>query len=430
MIYSDFIGRLSARFNTDKHGWKSLACKTLNISRPSLDRYIALDSDGMTSKIPDDIWKILDADPIDEEKETLDSPYTMVNLLAEGLCALQECIDRVGHIQAPYPQSLSRGLNIASALNLEHGSKYPTNLAGLLKASGNPLFTWCQEYEGPGAEEFGAALLIKDGEITPECLAIAGLGDIDPELHFYRSLMSACGELDEVSAQKFYVAWRRAVIEHPIADGFTIFLTDPVLRGNLSLTQELAEIFYEPLSVIHAEKNMIPVCPVSGTRLRKIRGEWVSECRDPKASIAIRQDGPSLRLFLPGMLELKRPARIFWALPGLQEIDLFNAAHGLGYHVELWPRMDAVDLIITHPEKPVRFAVDLKEYRSPIGLARSFDGFKFYKRHQQVIVIPDYLSELNPDYIQHFERARRAKLKTKIQIMTYSELLHLLEINQ
>lgn len=429
MDHTPFINQISLRFDTGARGWKGTVCKALDITRPTLDRYIAIDQAGESSRIPGRIWQKL-GQPVAIESERIDSPYVMVNLLAEGLGELQESIDRLGHILAPYPPALSRGLNLAAAWNLEHGKSYPTSLAGLLSVATKPLYTWCPEYEGEGAEEFGAAVLVRDGEVTPDCLAIARLGDTDPETYFYKSLMDACSELDDSSAQRFYVAWRRMVIEHPVADSFTVFLNDPSLRNHLGLTQRLAEVFYEPLTQLHSERNAIPVCPISGTRIKKIRGEWVSEYRDPRAAATIRQNGPSFRPFFPGMLELKRPARIFWALPGLHEIDLFKTAQSLGYQAELWPRMDTVDLIISHPNKPLRFAIDIKEHRSPVGLARAFEGFKFFKRHQLAIVVPDYLCELNPDYLKLFERARRAYLKSKVQILMYSTFLQMLEENQ
>lgn len=426
----DLLDLLSTRFDTSKHGWKALASKALGISRPSLDRYLSLNMNGQTSHIPEAfLSSLLENTSSQNENELFESPYNMVNLLASGLCALQEGIDKVGHIQAPYPAALVRGLNIAAALNLENQKKYPTGLAELLTVACHPLYSWCLEYDGANAEEFGAAVLIKDGEITPDCLAIAGLSDVDPELHFYRSLMNSCSELDDATAQKFYVAWRRTVIEHPVANGFTTFLTDPILRSHLRLTQTLADVFYEPLPAIHTHENTIALCPISNIRLKKIHGKWVSESRNPQAAMALLQNGPQFRPFIPGMLELKRPARIFWALPGIQEVNLYKSALELGYQAELWPRMDAVDIVIKHPTKPVRFAVDIKEHRSSISLARSFDGFKFFRRHQQMIVIPDYLSDMNPEYLQQFIRARRAKLKTPIQILTASEFLHMLELN-
>ncbi len=428
MENSSLIDLLAVRFDIQTHGWKSIVCKAIGISRPTLDRYLSLDSSGEGGRIPESfLIDLLDCPLISNESTKIENAYDMVNLLASGLCILQEGIDKIGHIQAPYPPDLVRGLNIAAALNLEFDKAYPTGLAELFAVASTPLYSWCLEYEGEGAEEFGAAILVKDGEITADCLAIAGLSDVDPELYFYRSLMDACAELDDETSQKYYVAWRRMVIENPIANGFTAFLSDPVLRGNLQLTQRLAEIFYEPLSAIHAPDNNVALCPVSNIRLKKIHGDWVTESRDPRATQMLLQTGPVLRPFLPGMLELKRPARVFWTLPGIQEVNLFKQVQELGYKAELWPRMDAVDLVINHSTKPLRYAVDLKEHRSSISLARSFEGFKHFRRHQQLIVIPDYLCDMNPEYLLQFERARRSKLKTPIQMATVSEFIQILE---
>lgn len=427
---SSFSEALSKRFDMARHGWKRDACTYLGIARPTLDRYLALERDGKVALIPEAIWIQLKAGAAEEPAQSgtaLATPYAMVNSLAAGLCSLQEHIDRNGHIQAPYASTLVRGLNLACALNLAHDRNYPTSLAELLKAASSPLYTWCMHYEGDRAEEFGTAILIRDGEITSECLQLAGLHDVDPEHVFYQALMTACSELEPTDAQNLYVAWRRTVIEQPVVDGFTTFLSNAVLRRHLRLTQGLAEVFYEEVPPLHSTDGKIAVCQLSGTRLRRLNNEWASDSRDPRAARLIRDNGPLWRPHLPRMQELKRSARLFWALPGIEEIALYHKAKDLGYHCELWPKLDSIDLLIKHPNKNVRFAVDLKEHRSPVSLARTFDGFKAFKRHRQMLVVPDYLVDLNPSYYQQFERARQAKLKSPVNLLSVSQFTRLLE---
>ncbi len=268
---------------------------------------------------------------------------------------------------------------------------------------------------------------LPDGEVTIECMQLAGLHDVDPEHLFYEALMCECSELAEDDAQAFYVAWRKTVIEHPVVDGFTILLANPVLRRHLPSTQRLAEIFYEEVPSLHAYDGQIATCRLTSTRLKHLNSEWVSESRDPHAARLIRDNGPLWRPHLPRMQELKRAARLFWALPGVEEVALLHAAEGLGYKCELWPKLDSIDILIKHPNKPVRFAVDLKEHRSPIGLARTFDGFKAFKRHRQMLVVPDYLVERNPRYYQEFQRTRQAKLKSPVALFSVSQFTRLLE---
>jgi hypothetical protein len=240
-------------------------------------------------------------------------------------------------------------------------------------------------------------------------------------------LISACNELEEDDAQELYVAWRRTVIEQPVVDGFTTFLENAVLRRHLMITQRLAEIFYEEVPSLHASEGRIAICHLSSTRLKRLKNEWASDSRDPRAARLIRDNGPLWRPHLPRMQELKRSARLFWALPGIEEIALYRSAESLGYKCELWPKRDAIDILIKHPTKPVRFAVDLKEHRSPVGLARTFNGFKAFKRHRQMLVVPDYLVDLNPRYYQEFERARQAKMKSPVEIFSVSQFTRLLE---
>jgi hypothetical protein len=107
MMNSSLSDLLAVRFDTQKHGWKSIACKAIGISRPTLDRYLSLDSGGDRSRIPESfLMDLLNCPLIGNESTELQSAYDMVNLFASGLCVLQEGIDRVGHIQAPYPPDL------------------------------------------------------------------------------------------------------------------------------------------------------------------------------------------------------------------------------------------------------------------------------------------------------------------------------------
>ncbi|AZZ95344.1 hypothetical protein EUZ85_02410 [Hahella sp. KA22] len=134
-----------------------------------------------------ELQDLSDTSPRFEIKKT---PYDMVNLFAAGLCKLQEHIDRYGHILSPYPTSLIQGLNLAAALNIERETSYPTHLSDLITCASQNIFQWCPEYgEGEQAESFFAAQLLNDGEVTVDCIAMAGLATRDAEEEFYQVLL-------------------------------------------------------------------------------------------------------------------------------------------------------------------------------------------------------------------------------------------------
>lgn len=419
-----FTALLNAVFDTSRHGWKTRAAKELGISRPRLDRYLAWEAEGDIDAIPAEIWDRLQRLNVSSQTPAaVMSVESMVRELARGLVELQEKVDEIGHILAPYPLPLRRGFNLAALLNIELGKFYPVNLIEFLVACQQPLYQWCPDYDGADAEEFGAVVLFESGSITEDCLRFVSASSVDEEHRYYETVMAACSTMAPADAQAFYVAWRRTVIDSPTVASRSVFLLDPVLRRHPADTIELVNQFYRPLLPIHCVDGKVPICPVSKVRVARVNGVWTSESRDPLARQLLEQHGPQMLDYGPDMLELKRPARLFWALPGVTEVQLYEDVLALGYDAELWPQMDAVDLLIHHPTRPQHWAVDVKVHRSAIGLARSFKEFKAFKRHRLAIVVPDYLLEINRRYIEQFTRARRSGLRTEARILPSSDLL-------
>jgi len=430
-----FLANLQKLVGSSERGWKGPAAKLLEVSRPTLDRYLRLAAEGQLDKIPRSILKIVgvgDSSPSAEapsipKSEVGSSEFDMVNLFAAGLRRLQEDIDHQGHIQSPYPEPLSRAFNLASAFNIERRTSYPVDLASLIRAAARPIFEWCSAYREYAQDEaFISSRLIEDGEITPDCISMAGLTETDAEQAFYQFLMTSCAELDEDLGQSFYSEWRRAVIENPVAESHAIFIAKyDVLRSNTILTKKLVDFFYEFISEIHAVDGKLALCPLTGTRLRKHGNQWATEMRDPAIAQYLRDHGPRWVEHTAATIELKRPVRVFWTLPGWHELQLHGAVQALGCTSVLWPDFDSVDLLVSQPSGR-RFAVDVKDYISPILLSRTSGQQNRRRRYKRVIVIPDYLEDRLRQYKTLFYLAALSALKEPEQIMTASEFLELL----
>lgn len=417
----------------ETRGWKIRAADYLGVSRPTLDRYLGFDADGELEKIPS---KVLEKLSLGEAALTQNAvaripepvagtPRDMVHLFAAGLGKLQEHIDQYGHIQAPYPTQLSKAFNLAAALNIAHGYSYPVDLASLIVAASKRLFEWCPEYSATDStDDFIDKRLVEDGDVTPDCLVLAALADGDVEEHFYTALMGECRAMEDKVGQAFYSAWRRAVIENPVLESHSALLYRyEELRNNVLATNRLIDVFYEYVPAIHAHDGLIPLCPVTRTRLRQCSGRWISEFRDPIAARQLSTQEPIHIQHTPNTLELRRPVRIFWALPGWHELQLHNSLIENGYTSVLWPDLDAVDLLVSVPGSDARYAVDVKDHISPASLGRSINHFKRYRRHSRVVVVPDYLVERLPEYRRLFDQARRSTLKEPLQLLTSSEFL-------
>jgi len=430
-----FLANLQKKIGSSERGWKIPAAKFLGVSRPTLDRYLKLEAEGRLEKIPRSILRIVGVNDSEDEAGLLDegksevggSEFDMVNLFAAGLRKLQDDIDRQGHIQSPYPEPLSQAFNLAAAFNIERKTSYPVDLASLIRVATCPVFEWCSAY---GDNERGGAFitsrLIEDGEITPDCISMAGLSEADAEQSFYQALMSVCAEFDEDLGQRYYSEWRRAVIENPVAESHAVFIAKyDVLRTNTTITKRLVDFFYERVPEIHAVNGKLALCPLTGTRLKKHGVQWTTEMRDPAVQQYLRDHGPKWIEHTPATIELKRPARVFWALPGWHELQLHKAVQARGFAAILWPDFDSVDLLVSQPSGR-RFAVDVKDHISPISLSRTSGEDNRRRRHKRIIVIPDYLEERLPQYKTLFLRARLSSLKEPERVMTVSEFLALL----
>lgn len=425
---TEFEARLIEKSQAPDTRWKSHAAAWLGVSRPTLDAYLAHASIWSFDQIPEAVLEKLGMLPgLEASQPKPPSIEEMVLSFAVGLVALQDEIDTHGHPRVPYPAHLQRGLDLASILKCLDGSEYPVTLADLLAVAGKPLYEWCPKLEEPLSDEFYAARLLENFEITRDCLALAERGQKDSEHAFYQTVMDCCEELGS-AGQELYEAWRRTVVEVPIASGYTQLLgRHPIFMRQIGVAQRLIDTFYVRLPPTHAEDGTVLLCPSTGTRLRRVGGKLIAELRDDSAQRTLEKQGPRVIDYTPDVLELRRPARLFWSLPGWHELKLMESARQLGWEVDLWPKFDTVDLVIRKKGSARRFAIDVKDHISAQGLARSFKRFKDYKTHIRFVVIPDYLKVLNPDYVKIFTRARASLGKEKVDLITVSELLKLLK---
>lgn len=423
---------LERRFDTSARGWLGRAAAVLGSSRPSLARYLQLEEQGESGRIPASLWAALDNLPdLQATKPFTPLPTTadVVHHYAAGLVDLQQHMDETGHIQAPYPVSLHDGFDMAAALNIvTAGARFPVSLADLLRVADRPLYEWCPDYARVGPPEFVDAQLMSEGQVTSACLALGARSQSDPEEPLYDKLMEICDAIGEAEAEDFYRAWRKCVVEKPFAWSRAELLdSDPLFLVHSRRVSELIDAFYVTVPVAALRDQIVRLCPITRTRVFRSNGKWCSEFRDPRAARALANQGPVEHPAVEGMLELRRAARTFWTLPGRHELELATRVQERGLNVVLWPKLDAADLLIESGDGAKRWVVDVKDYLSPRSLARAFSGFNGFRRARRALVIPDYLNDRTPQYREIFDRARRANLANKVELLTASQLLRELE---
>jgi AcrR family transcriptional regulator len=401
--------------------WKTAAAQALGISRATIYRYFADDSD-----LPVDVTRRL----IEIESGGGNGPASdreLVTWFVRGLLDVQRQIDDHGWLKEGYPTSLQRAFDLAAASNLSSGGRrWPTNLSELTHAAQRHLYDWAGDLSWDPDGEFTAARLIEGGEITPACIDLAMPGK-DPEGELienagYRLLRGVCAERRD--GQDVYVAVRRTIIENPVLSSWTAtVLADPLL-ATIERIDEIIDAFYQRIPEALVVDGVLPICTVSGTILRRETSGFHTECRDPGAVRRARAGDIKRVKWRVGAMHLRRPFRTYWCLPGKTELQLQKLLIKAGWTCLLWPELDRVDLAAKSADGARRIAVDVKDYLSPEHLAARFPGFReFAKEHECFVVVPDYMPEISRGYRSRFEAVRASYAKTPVHLRMLSDLV-------
>jgi len=124
-----------------------------------------------------------------------------------------------------------------------------------------------------------------------------------------------------------------------------------------------------------------------------------------------------------GLLQVRRPLRVFVTSPGLAETNLDAALRAKRLVPEMWPQYDAYDLRVTFADGTA-WAVDVKDWANPSLLGartRAFDADPAYDK--AFIVIPEYRFRLREDYARAFRHALAPDLRSRITVCSDAEFV-------
>ncbi|WP_195575449.1 hypothetical protein [Paenibacillus sp. 1001270B_150601_E10] len=119
----------------------------------------------------------------------------------------------------------------------------------------------------------------------------------------------------------------------------------------------------------------------------------------------------------------------FVLLPGISELRIAHRLRKKGYTVEMYPRVDTVDLSVSKEDK--EFFLDVKDFKDPRILANFFNGqatsyLEKYKE-QCVIVIPQYRNVLFREYKKRAQMYLNEKARDYIRIVMENEVDQVLQ---
>lgn len=404
--------------------WKTACAQGLGIGRATLYRYLEDET-----AVSNEIWLRLAQLESPPKALTFDD-RKLTAMYASALVKVQAQIDEKGFLASPYPAELRRAFDLGAARNFTtKTATWPTDLDRLMALAKEPLFRWIPDMSWDKTEEFFAARLLEDGEISTDCRKLAtNSGNPEREIEEnigYEMLMGICR--DRLDGDGLYRAWRRMVIENPVISGYAAIIANPGL-ADVERVDEIVEAFYQRIPDSIAVNGQLSICTVSGTILRRVGDSsgttrFHTECRDPEAIRRANAGVYETRRYRPGMMQLRRAFRTYWCLPGQAELELERRFREKGWQTILWPNLDRVDLVATSPSGRC-LAIDVKDYLSPNALAARFKGFKeFAADHECYLVIPDYIREVDGRFEARFEAFRASLGRDDVKLRTVSGLI-------
>ena len=348
-------------------------------------------------------------------------PDVVLPLLASGLTQISQDLESNRYVQAPYPSSWQRGMNILSANCLLRGAEPPKHSVETWQWCHRPLNTWPVRFSGQF--RFLEHPLLEEGQPTDFCRELAqGLPKGEAELELSERLMGRIRHDAELRRdQTAYVAVRRYLIEHPVVS------LEDLLRNSFDPAMsafggELMEM-YEVVPHTVAEQGQVLLCGHCGWTL--IRREGRLQCGDDRCRVLTANFTRNTRwrqvTSEAPLHRVRRAIRRYVVAAGIYELEAAQSLGALGLSVELWPHFDRYDLRLSFSTGEA-WAVDVKDWRFPHLLARRLHPFVNERGDiwsRSIYAIPDSRVAENPNYLTFL---KNAAVLQDFEVMTISEL--------
>lgn len=347
----------------------------------------------------------------------------IVPLLAVGLTRLIAQVEDGAILRALYNNAWERGARMLTLECLRRGIPAPTH-AGMV------IEEWCRRTPTSWPLPLSATgrlydepLLSEDGELTPLCQELArGLEHGDAELEICESLMGMVRTIAQSRrSQEGYVAFRRFLIEHPVATQDE--LSDAGSQRELTPFAATLHELYEriPTSAIH-----------DGDLLRCGYCGWTLERRQER----LRCGSPRCRALTENFsrgtvtetydvvdppLRVRRAIRQYVVAPGIYELNLADEVEAFGLICQLWPSYDRYDVRVIFDDGEV-WAIDVKDWKYPHLLGRQLTTFADDAPDWQhaFFAIPDVRVTENRAYLTTLRELTRSD---GFSILTISDLV-------
>ena len=331
--------------------------------------------------------------------------------LCGGMSQLLEMDSRDFH-DFTIPPTLRLWLSRLAAAMIKAGSQPIQSVPDAVSMMQRPLGEWVVAFSVP---EYLADFTIMDGGFLTEDAdaLIVGNFDVAAELTqgIMRRLIEMCRALGN---QDDYVAFRRFVIEHPVATRMEMIDVLYKLIDD-SLCSLLRDEAFESVPADMESAGRVPICDRCGWTLVKDTYRGSLGCADwgcRRLEGLIPAHYPKSLSAGDGLRRVRAGLARYTARPGRLELSLYESLSELdGMRVELWPGFDSYDLGVTFPSGEV-WAIDCKDSTRPRLLAATLNKDSIPRQpswRRAFYVFPDYRKNVVPNY----ERTFRTQWKSR-----------------
>lgn len=319
-----------------------------------------------------------------------------------------------------YEDGVQRAYNQLVLHCLRRGLEPPASVPDMVRwAARTPLGEWPADFTAVDVD--GMEFLVDDATRTPTqgCMEWGlDVTDVAAELFENKVIEDALAACRSARSPASYTAFRKLLITRPVMTA----AEQAALAADIDLMPVFETIrrSYESAPAAYLRDGAYRLCARCGCLLVPLNAGGY-RCELDRC----RADGNSSPgRTLPaqtGVLQLRRPLRVFITSPGIAETELETALRKLGLESEMWPQFDAYDLRVSFPGGTV-WAVDVKDWANPALLARTIKPFRAEPRYDKAfIVVPEYRFRVREDYARAFRHHLGPELEGRVALCSDAE---------
>lgn len=360
---------------------------------------------------------------------------TLVRTVATALVRLSRWRDVGDRVYADGVQSAYNHLVLRA---IACGGEPPASVPDMVTWAGRtPLAQWPTGLSAAALAEAGldgGDLLVDVETRTPTqaCFEWAmAAPDVPAELFENAVIDEALASCRAAGSPEAYTAFRRLLITRPVLTAAEL----AALGAELDLVPvyELVRRCYEAVPAAYRDPGgAYRLCGRCGCVLIPLR-DGRFRCELDRCRHDGRDEPDRVEAAPDGLLQVRRPLRVFITSPGLAETELEATLRGKDGRrgkqsaseigIEMWPAFDAYDLRLTFADGTA-WAIDVKDWASPSLLGARTRAFAVAPPHDRaLIVIPAYRLRRREDYKRAFAHALDPGLRRLVEICTDADLV-------